>query len=395
MSLSTSIRMIPRYHWEYGLVDMWKAAFGANKPAESQLSSFGELYRGPFYFTTSGRVSLYTILRSLNLPAGARVGVPLFCCPVVFDAVQQAGCTPEFIDITDDTYTISPSHLEEKRDKLSAVVAVHMFGHPADMDAVMAAAGDIPVIEDCAQALFSTYKGRLVGTIGATSFFSFRSGKYVSAGEGSAILCNTTAFSNAIQTMVESFPSWRFHQSVLHALATYIKTTMYNRPWYGTVGQPLGSKLDRSLNLTAKSGFTMRQISPGDFRIMNDRLRSFRPRVQKQREYAHHLLGALRLKNAVLPREKPGCESNYYQFAIRLGDQGLRDRLAAHARESGIDAAKYLDGIGLESASLYGYAGDCPVAERCAGTVVTVPAYYSLSWDDIARLVHSINSFPG
>ena len=395
MSFANRIRMIPRYHWEYGLIDMWKAIVRTNMSIVPATSAMGEIFGGPVSFTTSGRVSLYTILRSLSLPPGARVGVPLFCCSVVFDAVKQAGCIPEFIDISDDTYGLSPDDVMRKRGRISALVAVHMFGHPVDMDAILAAAGNIPVIEDCAQSLFSTYKGRLTGTMGAVSFFSFRSGKYVSAGEGSAILCKTPKMADAIESAVASFPKWRFHQEALHTMATYAKTVMYNRPWFGTVGQPLGSRLDKSFNLTAKSGFTMRRIAAGDFRIMDERLRTFRKQIAKQRDYAAYLRDAIRLAGVVLPAEKPGCESNYYQFAIRLEDQARRDRLAAHLRDNGIDAAKYLNGIGAEAAQSNGYAGDCPVAERCSRTVLTVPAYYSLSHNDIAHIADSINAFTG
>ncbi len=395
MSFVNSVRMIPRYHWEYGLIDIWKSIAGATMSRMPTTSTLDEIFGRPVSFTTSGRVSLYTILRSLALPPGARVGVPLFCCSVVFDAVKQAGCIPEFIDISDDIYGLSPDDVMRKRDRISALVAVHMFGHPVDMDAILAAAGNIPVIEDCAQSLFSTYKGRLTGTMGAVSFFSFRSGKYVSAGEGSAILCKTPKMADAIESAVASFPKWRFHQEALHTMATYAKTVMYNRPWFGTVGQPLGSRLDKSFNLTAKSGFTMRRIAAGDFRIMDERLRTFRKQIAKQRDYAAYLRDAIRLAGVVLPAEKPGCESNYYQFAIRLEDQARRDRLAAHLRDNGIDAAKYLNGIGAEAAQSNGYAGDCPVAERCSRTVLTVPAYYSLSHNDIAHIADSINAFTG
>lgn len=395
MTLANNIRLIPRYHWEYGISDVWKAILSRDAPERTSSAELNEILGGQVSFTTSGRASLYAILRSLALPEGSRVGVPLFCCSVVFDAIMQAGLKPEFIDITGDTYGLSPDDVQRKRSKISALVAVHMFGHPVDMDAIRESAGGTPIIEDCAQALYSTYKGQPAGTLGDVSFFSFRSGKYVSVGEGSAIRCNSRDLQKPVSAEVNSFPDWRAHQSAAHVVSTYIKTVMYNRPWYGAVGRPLGSRLDKSLNLTAKSGFTLRKIASGDFRILRERMRTFRSRIQKQRENALLLLDAIKLSGVTLPFEKTGCQSNYYQFAIRLNDQDQRDRLANHLQRRGIDAARYLDGIDRDAERLYGYAGGCPVAEHCSKTVLTIPAYYSLSKKDVQHIIQSINVFSG
>jgi dTDP-4-amino-4,6-dideoxygalactose transaminase len=271
-----------------------------------------------------------------------------------------------------------------------------MFGHPADMDAILAAAGSVPVIEDCAQSLFSTYKGRYTGSIGTVSFFSFRSGKHISAGEGSAIVCNSPGLADRVETTIASFPKWRLGQTVLHSLSTYIKSVLYHRPWFGTVGYPIGIKLDKKLNLTAKSGFTIRQIAQGDRAIIDDRLRWFGAKIKKQRENAIYYLNVINRKDIFfLPFQKQESESNYYQFAIRTVDQAQRDRLAAHLSKSGIDSVKYLDGIATEAKSMFDYKDDCPVAERCAQTVLTIPVYYSLSKNDVVRIADGINRFNG
>ncbi|RLC74472.1 MAG: hypothetical protein DRI61_16565, partial [Chloroflexi bacterium] len=113
-----------------------------------------------FFFTNSGRSSLYVILKALNLPKGSKIGVPLYSCTVVFDAIVKAGHVPCFIDIDFDNYTMDPYDLEEKIDDLSAVVVIHTFGRPADMDRIRKIADDKPVIEDCAHSLLSEYKGK-------------------------------------------------------------------------------------------------------------------------------------------------------------------------------------------------------------------------------------------
>ena len=134
--------------------------------------------------------------------------MPLFCCSVVFNAICQAGLIPRFLDSNIDDCNLSVEDLRKKRAELAAVVAIHMFGNPCDMDAIIAVADSMPVIEDCAQSVFSTYKGRQTGLLSTASFFSFRCGKYISAGEGSAILCRDPELTNNIERMVNTFESW-------------------------------------------------------------------------------------------------------------------------------------------------------------------------------------------
>jgi perosamine synthetase len=395
MPLANRARMIPRYNWHYGFIDLCKSLVGALQAPRRQPLTPGGLFGEHLYFTTSGRASLYTILSSLKLAKGSAIGVPLFCCPVVFDAVVEAGLTPKFIDISNDTYTLSPRDLELKRKDLGAVIAVHLFGHPVDMDAITSAVPGIPVIEDCAHSLFATYKGRLAGSMGTASFFSFRSGKYLSAGEGSLIVCATKEVADAVGTMIASFPKWRPAQSAFHSVATFIKSSLYHRPWYGTVGYPIGVRLDKKFNLTAKSGFTLRQIAPGDLSIIDERLSYFDKYIWNQRDNARYYLSAIRHKDVLLPYEKEGCKSSYFQFAIRMKDKSQRDRLSEHLKSDGIDAASYLDGIDTEARNHYGYGGDCPVSEQCSQSVLTIPVYYSLSQNDITRIVDSVNNFSG
>jgi len=398
-TLANRMRMIPRYNWDYGFFDLCKAISSillSQSRRTSPHSPLPDLFAGKHFYTTSGRVSLYTILRSLGLPPGASVGVPLFCCPVVFDAIQRAGFVPRFLDITSDTYTLSADDIEKKRSGLAAIVAVHMFGHPADMDEILSAAGHIPVIEDCAQSLFSIYKGRYAGSMGSVSFFSFRSGKHISAGEGSAIICNSPDIADRVQKAVSLYPAWGLPQTVLHSLSTYLKSVLYHRPWFGTVGYPIGIRLDKKLNLTAKSGFAIKQIAAGDRAIIEQRLRRFKTNIKKQRSNAHFFLSEINRTSAFfLPIEKEGCESNFYQFAIRTVDTAQRDRLAARLAGNGIDSVKYLDGIAHEAVTSYGYTGDCPVAEQCSRTVLTIPVYYTLSRGDLVRIAENINKLYG
>jgi len=392
-SISNRINLIPRYNWDYSLTDLEKtirAAFHRKLQDHSKLSG---IFGMEPLFTTSGRASLYAILKSLNLPGGSGVGVPLFCCPVVFETIKTSGLKPIFIDIDLDTYNLAPHDLRKKCATLAAVIAVDMFGHPSDIDEIAPACGrTIPVIEDCAQSLFSTYKGILSGSRTLVSFFSFRSGKYISAGEGSAIFCTDPSLRESLQRTLETFTKWPLHQEMSHCFATYIKSLLYHRPWYGLIGRPIGTILDKKMNLTAKIGVELRKISKSDYCIINDRIGDFPDRVEEQRKRAFYLLERIRLNKVVLPTERPECRSNYYQFAIRFTTAEARDNAALRLADQGIDSAKYLDDVVEDATRVYGYDGGCPNAELCSKTVLVVPNYYTLSIADMDRIANAINN---
>lgn len=84
------IGLIPRYNWDYGVSDLFRAFAAALNPSSDTDDTLEKIFGLKPIFTTSGRTSLYAILKSLNIREGSDIGVPLFCCPVVFDAIKQA-----------------------------------------------------------------------------------------------------------------------------------------------------------------------------------------------------------------------------------------------------------------------------------------------------------------
>lgn len=389
--IGSRARLIPRYNWDYGIADLLKgiaASVTGRYPLEEEFLS---RFNSSPLFTSSGRASLYAILKGLGLPPGTGIGVPLFCCPVVFEAITEAGLTPVFLDINQDDYCLSAADFKRKRQYIGAVVVVHMFGHPVDMDAVASAADGLPIIEDCAHSLFSTYKGRLTGLIGDASFFSFRSGKYISVGEGSAIFTKSPQLYNRIQDVIGTFEDHNLIGELARSLAVYVKSTLYHRPWYGLMGLPIGRKIEKKLNLTAKSGFEAKRLARSDSRLIGERLKSFRTKIDQQRVNSFYLIEHLSsLSHISLPIEKSGCRGNYYQFCIGLESQAERDRIANRLFKKGVDAAKYLDDIAELAINDYGYLGDCPTAEACSKTCLILPNHYNLRRRDLARIVNSI-----
>lgn len=129
--------------------------------------------------------ALFLALKALDLPVGARVVIPAFTFAAVPSAVLHAECIPVLCEV-DDSLRIDLADFEAKLDGASAILISHMRGHTSDMDAIMALAEarGLPVIEDAAHSLGTTWQGRTIGTIGKIGCFSFQSYKMVNAGEG-------------------------------------------------------------------------------------------------------------------------------------------------------------------------------------------------------------------
>jgi perosamine synthetase len=390
MNLNTRIKLIPRNNWDYNLSALFRSLSGISKNDALPTSLETLLQQKPIW-TTSGRASLYAILKALDLPPGAKVGVPLFCCSVVFNAICQAGLTPCFLDINPEDGNLSVDDLKKKQEDLAAVIVVHMFGNPCNMDEINAAAGSLPVIEDCAQSIFSTYKGKPTGTLSTASFFSFRCGKYISAGEGSAIICKDTQLKKKIEQVVDSFEEWSTPEMVVDAFSTFVKAALYNRPWYGLIGYPVGMRLDKKLNLTAKDGFEAGKVAATHFALANARIARFEEKIDLQKEHARNLYQALEPKIFSLPSESKEGVSNWFQFALRFHNTRLRDQMADNLFENGIDTAKYLNTIAEEAQEQYGYQGDCPNAEELSKTILLIPIHYKLDVSDISHLAQAIN----
>jgi perosamine synthetase len=390
MKLRDHIKLIPRNNWDYGFKALI-GTFDGVRNNGTQAPNTENIFQQNPVWTNSGRTSLYAILKSLELPDGAKVGVPLFCCSVVFNAICQAGLSPCFIDSNLDDCNISVDDLRKKHLGLAAIVAVHMFGNPCDMDAIITVADTIPVIEDCAQSIFSTYKGKQTGLLSTASFFSFRCGKYISAGEGSAIISRESELQKKIERIVNSFESWSTIKMFIQSFLTFIKATLYNRPWYGLLGYPIGMRLDKKLNLTAKDGFETGRIASTYLKLIDTRIARFQEKINIQREHAHMLHNAVMPGNFSLPSEGNGCSSNWYQFALKFQNANQRDIMADYLLNQGIDTSKYLDNIADEARSSYGYIGDCPNAELLSKTVLLVPIHYNLLDCDIEHIARSIN----
>ncbi|WGW03399.1 DegT/DnrJ/EryC1/StrS family aminotransferase [Tropicibacter oceani] len=138
---------------------------------------------------SSCSAALFLSLKALDLPRDARVLIPGFTFAAVPSAVVHADCVPVLCEVAQN-YRIDMADFEARLEDVSAVIISHMRGHTSDMDAIMALcdARGIPVIEDAAHSLGTTWNGRKIGTLGRIGCFSFQSYKLLNAGEGGILI---------------------------------------------------------------------------------------------------------------------------------------------------------------------------------------------------------------
>ncbi len=171
--------------------DLFRYTSPESSPVALLETEFAEFMGAKYALAVAScSAALFLSLKALNLPDNARVLIPAFTFAAVPSAVIHANCVPVLVEVAEN-YRIDMADFEAKLDdSISAILISHMRGHTSDMDAIMALADarDIPVIEDAAHSLGTTWNGRNIGTIGRVGCFSFQSYKLLNAGEGGILI---------------------------------------------------------------------------------------------------------------------------------------------------------------------------------------------------------------
>lgn len=170
--------------------DLFRYTAPEGAPVALLEAEFAELMGSRYALAVSScSAALFLSLKALDLPRGAKVVIPAFTFAAVPSAVVHADCVPVLAEVGAD-YRVDIDDLAAKLDDAACVLISHMRGHTSDMDAIMALcdARGIPVIEDAAHSLGTTWNGRNIGTIGKLGCFSFQSYKLVNAGEGGILI---------------------------------------------------------------------------------------------------------------------------------------------------------------------------------------------------------------
>ncbi len=273
-------------------------------------------------------------------------------------AIRSAGATPVFTDVLEDSMLMDPSLLAGKlTPQTKAIIPVHLYGRPAEMDAIMAVAAErgITVIEDCAQAHGAEYRGRKVGSIGRAGCFSFYPTKNLGAcGDAGMVVTNDGA---------------------LAARARMIRTYGWRRKDFSE-GPGINSRLD--------------EIQAA---ILSEKLPFLDGWNGRRRELAERYARNLSDQPLVLPAAGEGIRHAFHLFVVRTP---VRDALAAHLAGRGITTLiHYPVPIHLQPAFARPGegAGSHPVAEKIQQDILSLPLYPELTGDEVDAVCSEIREF--
>jgi dTDP-4-amino-4,6-dideoxygalactose transaminase len=305
----------------------------------------------------SGTSALHLALLAAGIGRGDEVITVPFTFVASVAAIEYAGATPVFVDIEPDYYTIDPAKLEQAiTPRTRAIVPVHLFGQPADMDPIMEIARRrrLLVIEDACQAHGAEYQGRRAGSIGDIGCFSFYPGKNLGAyGEGGAVVTNNPDYAEAIR-LLRSWGEKRRYEHLIRG---------FNYRMDGIQGAVLGVKLQYLEAWT-----------------------------EARRRHAAAYTASFESTSARPPLERPGVRHVYQVYVVRLPQ---RDAWRAYLAEKRIETGiHYPVPVHLQPAYRdLGYgAGDFPVAERTAREVLSLPLFPELTADQLAEVADAVRT---
>jgi dTDP-4-amino-4,6-dideoxygalactose transaminase len=384
------LSLLPTEAWEYTFGDMIRGLSALLNPTNS-MKYFHIQGLGDCIPTRSARTALIIAIKALKLRPGAQIGVPLYCCPVVFKAIKAAGCTPCFIDIIPDTFCISPGDLFAKRKQLDALIAVHMFGNLCDMISLTETMHGKPIIEDCAQSLGSKSDGHIAGSFGTIAAFSFRSGKYLSVGEGGAIYSSHADLRARISEITAATPAPTRVDEYKHIVLTFIRSKLRSKPLWGMAGYPIWGLYNKKVDFASKSPIVLRQVFRSDLAIARRRISFLYSNIEVQRANADFYSRNLQLDSTMLCFERPGTYYNRYIYPITFPSSSQRNFMAAFLQSQQISSAKPYEDVTEGAAKHYGYKGDCPVAEQILKRALVIPSNYQLEEAEIIRIARYLN----
>jgi perosamine synthetase len=332
---------------------------------------------------SSGFAALHLACAALGLKKGDEVIMPTFTMAACANAVILTGAKPVLVDSENETYNINPEKIEEKiTPRTKAIMVVHIYGHPCDMDKIMGIAKkhSLLVIEDCAEAHGAEYNGKKVGGFGDIGCFSFYSNKILTTGEGGMCTTNNPKLAEEINAL-------KSH---------YLKSGRDSGKGY------IKSSSDKFVH--EKIGFNYRmtnlQAAIGTAQVENaEMLINARRSVGKK--YNEHLKNASGL---ILPAEKEGCKSVYWMYGIVLSDKVKlsRGEIMEKLRQKGIDTRSFFNPMHRQPAYFNKTTenapdchGDYPIAEKIGERGFYLPSSSNITDEEIKRVCGAVKEVLG
>ena len=322
--------------------------------------------------TTSGTTALDMASLLCELQPGDEVILPSFTFSSTANAFVNYGAKLVFVDIRPDTMNIDETKIEAAiTDRTKAIVVMHYAGVACEMDTIMASARKhrLLVIEDAAQAVMSSYKGRALGTIGDFGCYSFHETKNYSMGEGGAILINAPEYVERAEILREKGTD----------RARFFRGQVDKYTWVDLGDSFLPSELN--------AAYLWAQLEMAD-EINEDRLSSWK-------SYYDAFTDLEKKGLVTLPAVPEGCVHNAHMFYLKCRDLEERTALIAFLKERDILAVFHYVPLHSAPARLrFGrFSGEDVYTTRESDRLVRLPLYYGLTADDQAKVIRAVRDF--
>ena len=300
----------------------------------------------------SGTSGLHLGLLAAGVGPGDEVIVPSFTFAATANSVALTGATPVFADIEGDYFCLDSAAVEAAvTERTVGIMPVHLFGHPADMDALQAVADrhGIRIFEDAAQAHGASWGGRRVGTFGTFGMFSLYPTKNMTSVEGGMVSCVDDDLARRVR-LLRNQGMERPYENELVGLNNRMTDV------HASIGR---------VQLTKLAGWTAHRQANARFLDEN-------------------------LEGVVVPPVAPGAVHVYHQYTIRVGED--RDGVAKALREEyGVGTGVYYP-VPNHRLRSFNQQVDLPETERAAAEVLSLPVHPSLSQPDLEVIVHAVNT---
>ena len=313
--------------------------------------------------TMNGTAALELALRSRGIGLGDEVIVPslTFISPV--NTIRYVGATPVFVDVCRDTFVMNVNRIEELiTPKTKAIIPVHIYGHPVDMDKLMSIAKqhNLYVIEDATESLGSIYNGKATGTIGDIGCFSFNGNKLITTGAGGMLVTDDERTGDRAKY-----------------LSTQTKSIMENGAMYH---EEIGYNY-RMPNLLAAMGCAQ--------------LENIEEYIKTKRENANIYNEMLKdLKGITLPVEKSNVKNVHWLYSVVIEDEYVltRDELIKKLGENGVQARPFFMPVHKMKPYENCRHGEMKITDELANRGINLPSSVSLKKAEIEQICDIIRS---
>ena len=307
----------------------------------------------------NGTVAIHLALLAAGIGEGDEVIVPTFTYVASVNTIVQAGATPVFCESRADSWQIDVEDAERRiTPKTKAIMAVHLYGHPCQMDALQAvcAKHKLLLVEDCAEAFGTLYKGQHVGTFGDTATFSFFGNKTITTGEGGMVVCKDTEVAKRAYHLKNQGVS---------------STRQY---WHDVVAYNY-----RMTNIQAAIGVAQ--------------LERANEIIEKKRKIGAWYAEELKDLPVNTHKEIGDVRHSYWMVSLLAPDASARDALRTHLAAEGIETRPLFYPAHTMPMFEHLTKESFPVAADLAARGMNLPSYPGLSQDDVKAICVSIRGY--